>query len=36
MLARNPGDARAQAALVIINGRGAPDPDQAACFAPYF
>ena len=34
-LASNPGDPRAQAALVLISGRGQADPDQAACFAPY-
>lgn len=34
-LARDPADARARAALAIVTGQGRPDPDQAACFAPY-
>jgi hypothetical protein len=35
ILARDPGDARARAALALISGQGRPDPDEAACFAPY-
>ncbi|MEM8851140.1 MAG: hypothetical protein AAGE03_14035 [Pseudomonadota bacterium] len=34
-LARNPGDARARAALVLISGQGPLDENEAACFVPY-
>ena len=34
ILARDPSDIRARAALDIISG-ARPDRDQAACFAPY-
>lgn len=35
LLAVNPDDARARAALILISGEGRANPDQAACFAPY-
>ena len=35
-LARAPDDPRARAAFAVISGEGRPDPNQAACFAPYF
>ncbi|UWQ17646.1 hypothetical protein [Jannaschia sp. M317] len=35
-LARDPADPRALAAQAVLTGRGAADPAQAACFAPYF
>lgn len=35
-LARNPSDARAVAAKAVVDGRTSADPNQLACFAPYF
>lgn len=33
-LSRDAADARARAALAVLEGQR-PDPDEAACFAPY-